>query len=216
MKDKTYEWIWRTIENSMTQIEDALNEAEKSRLHFRKTYGSKSEEVVWDEYVRIRDSLKKRCYSKKDQRADNILIDHHKIASCFCNVLISKKMFAFDIDNDISHAMLLSNYLLAYQVSLQIIYYYLSEFYISSNIPNKNEIVNKLKTQKTLFVPKTTIKHDPYNIGRVKTLALNDYYGIEFDLLCYADMMYWIEHYNRQILENQIELTPYDPDHPLT
>ena len=57
MKYNTYEWIWRTIQKSMTQIEDALDKKERERLHFRYTYGSRSEEVVWDEYVRMMGGL---------------------------------------------------------------------------------------------------------------------------------------------------------------
>ena len=48
--------------------------------------------------------------------------------------------------------------------------------------------------------PPTNPGHDSYPYGRIKALALNDIYGIDFDLLAYADMMYWIEDYNKTLL----------------
>ena len=49
--------------------------------------------------------------------------------------------------------------------------------------------------------PETNPGHDSYVLGRIKTLALNDIYGNDFDVLTYADMLFWIEKYNRKLLE---------------
>ena len=107
--------------------------------------------------------------------------------------------------------MLLSNYELAYIVSLRIIYIYLIAYYIKID---QKQFADKLISQKNLKVPQTTITHDGYNEGRIKTLALNDFYGIEFDILTYSDMMYWIEYYNRQLIEAKIEIEPDNPLEP--
>ena len=65
---------------------------------------------------------------------------------------------------------------------------------------NKIDQYNKLKKQKQFYFPPTNLGHDSYPYGRVKALALNDIYGKDFDLLAYADMMYWIENYNKNML----------------
>lgn len=218
MKEITYKQLWEQIEKSIVEVEKSLSPDEKERLRFHRTYGENSKQEVWDEYIAIRDTLKSRCYSSQEaSKQKEIRIDHHKIAACFCNVLINKKMFSFDIDDAISQGMLLSNYRLAYTVSLSIIYSYMLEMYASSQLANKDDVLQKLINQKTLIAPATSVKHDQYHIGRIKTLAINDFYGVEFDLLSYSDMMYWVEHYNRQLLEKgkDVNITPYDPDSSL-
>ena len=154
--------------------------------------------MILNEYRIVRDELKRKCYSESNRF--NSRIDQHKIAACFCKALIQKKVFSFIVNDNISSKMLLSNYELAYTVSLRIIYIYLIDYYI---LQNSIDCLNKLIKQECLLVPETTESHDAYHEGRMKTLALNDYYGIPFDLLTYADMMYWIEYYNRQIIENR-------------
>ncbi len=35
-------------------------------------------------------------------------------------------------------------------------------------------------------------------------MALNDMYAIDFDILTYADMLYWIEKYNKEELQKLV------------
>lgn len=211
MKRETYDWLWCHIEKRIAAVEDSLSEVDKERLSFRRAYGDKTKEVIWGQYKRSRDGLKERCYRKKKTFSKNVnLIDQHKIATCFCDALLTKKVFAFNMDNQIPQKMLLSNYTLAYSVSLLIIYVYLHDFY--KKVSPSSVHLQRLQTQGTLVTPRTTTSHDKYDLGRVKTLALNDYYGIKLDMLSYADMMFWIEHYNRQLIENSINVTPYTPE----
>lgn len=56
----------------------------------------------------------------------------------------------------------------------------------------------------TFIFPETNKGHDEYLHGRVKTLALNDMYAIDFDILTYADMLYWIEKYNKEQLQKLV------------
>lgn len=205
MKNATYDWIWGQIEKSIVDIEAQFDSMEKDSFNFSRTYGDKTKYIVRDQYKIVRNDLKLKCYA--DQTTDN-KIDQHKIASCFCKALIQKKVFSFIVNDNISQNMLLSNYKLAYIVSLRIIYIYLIEYYYRSGQSN---LAERLMDQKTLIVPETTETHDGYNTGRIKTLAINDYYGIEFDLLTYADMMYWIEHYNRQLIEGKIQIKSDNP-----
>ena len=54
-------------------------------------------------------------------------------------------------------------------------------------------------------MPSTNKGHDEYNAGRQKTLMLNDVFENEFDILTYSDMLFWIELYNRQLLEGVLQ-----------
>lgn len=207
MLDVTFDWVWTQIYQTINNIESGIDETARNNYHFRLTYGDeqKTKDVIFSEYGLVRDDLKSKCYS--DAERASAKIDQHKIAACLCRTLIQKKVFSFDVDNAIPREMLLSNYELAYTVSLRIIYIYLLDYY--SRFEDK-KYLDKLINQKCLKVPETTASHDAYHEGRLKTLALNDYYGLPVDLLTYADMMYWIEHYNKQIIENRIIVDPSD------
>jgi len=211
MKEQTFEWLWKQMEadiyDLMGQITTACGEDKKRKFSFRMTYGDETKHVIKDEYLEIKKELKKRCYSATEDDEEAHLIDQHKIAACFCKAFIRKKVFSFDLNENTPSEMILSNYTLAYTVSLRIIFLYLLDYYRDpkTNLSNdlKKKCIAKLQASKTLIVPNTTPTHDKYNMGRIKTLALNDYYGLSVDLLTYADMMFWIEYYNKIILEER-------------
>ncbi len=209
MKATTFEWLWEQVTDSIKNIENSLSKIVMSdgksavdSYRFVRTYGDRTKEIIKREYDKIRTKLKSQCYdTDHDENGEENRIDQHKIAACFCQTLLHKKVFSFEISQDTPVPMLLSNYELAYTVSLRIVYFYLIESYLNDG---NEAIAYKLVEQKTLMVPRTSSSHDEYNIGRIKTLALNDSYGLELDLLTYADMMYWIEFYNRLLLEGRI------------
>lgn len=205
MKAESYNWVWeniilKSIKNIASAVKDELEKCQTDiNFHLVYDYDMEGEclntkKAIENQYVKIRDELKRMCYCT-DQISLHT-IDQHKIAACFCKTLIQKKVFAFDITNDTPDCVLTSNYSLAYAVSLQIVYMYMCESY---NRNKQLEYLRNLKNNKSLLGPKTT--HEPYHEGRIKSLALNDYYGIEINLLSYADTMFWIETYNRQLVE---------------
>lgn len=201
MKDETFNVIWDQIDETAQAIYQRL---QPEGHFFRFAYEDHGKRVIWHEYDQIRTELKNRCYEQSnDMETDGHLIDHHKIAACFCKALVTKKLFTFKMDETVSEDMLRSNYELAYTVSLRIIYDYLVESY-----KHEGELLlkQKLLNQKCLYVPPTTPSHENYDLGRIKTLALNDFYGIEFDLLAYSNTMFWIELYNRQLLSGQVKI----------
>ena len=63
----------------------------------------------------------------------------------------------------------------------------------------------KLMKRKKLYEPPVSNGHDAYDEGRIISMALNDIHGNSFDLLGYADMMYWIEMYTRQKIEGTVD-----------
>lgn len=211
MKKKTFQWIWSNIELNIQAIEDGFTEEEKERFNFRRVYKKdKAASVIMKEYGRIKDDFKREYYkSLEPKNAQGTLIDHHKIAACLCKALLNKKIFVFDLNDSISVEMLLSNYKLAYAASLTILYINMLEWYA-----NKGDIdLNSLMEQKTILdEPGTSKTHLNYHSGRIKALAQNEHRGLEFDILTYADMMFWIEHYNRQLIEGKVIVEQYDPD----
>ena len=211
MKPETFDYIWTQIEKSIGSIENSFTQADKSRWNFQRAYGQEYGGIIKTEYETIRDQLKARCYKKTSNEVDENKVDQHKIAACFCYALLRKKAFLFDLKDDIPAEMLLSNYMLAYSASLQIIYLCLIDLYLSSKEDQKIALAYDLQKHGSLWIPETTKSHDHYNLGRAKTLALNEYHDISFDLLAYADMMYWIEHYNRQMLEKSYIVKAIDP-----
>ena len=209
MRRSVFDWFWNQIEMSIVEIENNIASKFENHWNFRRRYQDSEDacDIIYREYNTIRKRLKSRIYKNN---AGSRLIDQHKIAACLCNALINKKIFIFDMDDDIPAEILLSNYQLAYTVSLRVIYIFLIERYLTSEDAKMRMIARDLLNQKSLFAPQTTRTHDAYHLGRIKTLALNEYYHIKFDILGYSATMFWIEYYNRQILERAID--PYELD----
>ena len=161
MTDRTFSWVWGIIEDIIGDIEESLDINERKRLRFHRAYDrNKSEVVIKEEYTTIRNRLKANYYSRKALDTESNLIDHHKIAACFCQALLQKKIFIFDMDDDISPEMLLCNYRLAYTASLSIIYIFMLDWYISTG---NTSIVSKLVEQQQLLAPQTTTTHASYH-----------------------------------------------------
>lgn len=202
MKVETFKWVWAQIQKTIDEIQGRfILSGVSDSFNFQLLYGERTEDFIKNRYIEIRDELKRMCYP--ETKFDDALLDQHKLAACFCKAIIDKKVFTFDINDQTPEEMIRSNYELAYISGLRIIQIFMLDYY-KETYGEESEYVNWLKKEGGLYGPHTS--HDPYHLGRIKTLALNDYYGIEFDVLTYADMMFWIEHYNRQIIENKIEI----------
>lgn len=94
-----------------------------------------------------------------------------------------------------------SNYTLAFLTGIHILYLCMLSDYEKNG---EKELADLLKKQATFIFPETNKGHYEYLQGRVKTLALNDLYAIDFDILTYADMLYWIEKYNKEELQKLV------------
>lgn len=211
MDRQTYEYIWRnTIEPNLCRIEQSFGDENGPVLLKRDSYNVIKEKLI-SGYDKKKERLKK-LYHYDDGAVDR-KIDCHKIAACFAAVIIEDKIFQLDLDTaidrnkEITDDEYLANARLAYHVSLGIVFIDLAFQYCYNN---KMEQLEGLLKQEELRVPPTNPGHDTYNLGREKTLALNDVFDNEFDVLTYSDMMFWIEYYNRQILENAIILEAFE------
>lgn len=206
-KETTYEFIWtEVIEPTIKRIHASIHDdlCIKYKFCHRDLVFVKHE--IFDLYEKKRDRLKTLYHF--DDGTEKRLIDIHKIAACFAAVLIENPVFEYsmDVDSDLPDNMFCANAELAYSVSLGIIYIQLIGDYTRLK---QEQFVKKLIETGKLVVPKTTKGHDEYHLGRVKTLVLNQVFQNDFDILTYSDMMFWIELYNRQILEQTIEPQPF-------
>lgn len=206
MKTKTFEYIWNeVIEKCIYCIEAKVSDLSKQSAidyDFRIRNLEQSKRNIFLSYNKTKNHLKSTYYNASGNNKEAVnRIDNHKIAACLCSSLLQNKVFTFRLDTDIPTEIFCSNYELAYMVSLGTIYALLIAQYKDVG---REDFAEKLQQQKTLLVPPTSIGHDSYHVGRIHTLALNDVYGNEFDILTYSDMMFWIEYYNRQILEGTL------------
>lgn len=205
MKDETFKYIWNELVlKAINSFEELFTKEEKSRYKFTSKNLNKIKKKIFSDYNLIKAHLKNNYYdtTKSNQDLKN-RIDNHKIAACMCCSLLQNKVFSFEVYDNMPKRMFTINYELAYTVSLGFIFTTLVAQY--KNV-GRQDLANKLLQQKTLVVPKTSFGHDEYHDGRIHTLALNDIYGNTFDILTYSDMMFWIEYYNRQMIEGT--LTP--------
>lgn len=204
MNTLTYDYIWNEV------IYKEIKKLEKKYAHIKSQYDLKYRDLnklklsILQDYNKVKNILKKSYYNISDFKKNKELqnrIDNHKIAACLCYSVIKNKVFSFNVKPDMPTDIFVINYTLAYSISLSFIYAMLVAQYIKNN---QQYFAKKLLEIGTLKVPPTTMNHDEYNIGRIYTLALNDIYGNTFDILTYSDMMFWIELYNRQLLENTL------------
>lgn len=203
MRDETFKYIWDEIVlKTIDSFEGLFTEEEKSRYQFAIRKLNRIEKKIFSDYNSIKAHLKSNYYdtTKSNQDLKN-RIDNHKIAACICCSLLQNKIFSFEVYDNMPKRMFTINYELAYTVSLGFIFTTLVAQY--KNI-GREDLANKLLQQKTLVVPETSFGHDEYHDGRIHTLALNDIYGNTFDILTYSDMMFWIEYYNRQMIEGTL------------
>lgn len=203
MTDTTYDYIWsEIIQPDIKSLLDNITQDDINMFQVSLEDEKKLKKKIYSSYEKKKDRLKK-LYHFDNGDADR-RIDIHKIAACFASVLIEDKVFSFIIKEGLTDDIFLLNARLAYNVSTDIILMSLVYHYIKNG---KKDIAYKILENGKLYVPTTSNGHDEYNVGRQKTIALNDVFGNEFDILTYSDMMFWLEHYNRQILEHKIEMS---------
>ena len=196
MSDATFNEIWDNIIIPMTDLlferikgTDTVSQVQICNLpqdkgKVRELYESTKKEL-------------KQLYHYNSNSDEERRIDIHKIAACFASVLMEYKVFRYEIDEQVSDEVFLSNARLAFSVSMAIIKDGLLYKY-----KDDSDKVNWLITHK-LYMPQTTEGHDTFILGRVKTLMLNSIFLDKFDILSYSDMLDWVELFNIMILEDK-------------
>lgn len=198
MKQITYDFLWTTVIQTQINIiykELCVKYKADVKYNLKVKNLDKYKIELQEGYNSTKKELKHKFFDNEaEDREDEALIDIHKIAACYCKSALDNKVFDFDMVKTIPLELILCNYNLAFSISTGILCVNLLSEYKRSN---KHKEYEYLKEKQGFVFPKTNQGHDPYALGRIKTLTLNDIYGIDFDILTYADMMYWIEEYNK-------------------
>ena len=214
MNRETYNYIWETaVCPSIQDIKKSLDQQYGATDNYGLTILDLEthKENIYQSYSITRDRLKKQFFRLDSNKLmDDNLIDIHKIAACFCKSILDNKIFVFEMKEETPVKVMLCNYALAFSASIGIMYLNLLGIYKEEQEKTKRDHLEEqkkskydyLKEQKKFVFPPTNEGHDTYFMGRVKTLALNDIYGISFDLLTNSDMMFWIEDYNKKVIES--------------
>lgn len=198
MKPETYDYLCKNALNRA--IEDVLKSIPKSiqdqySLSYLDNFDNKKRAIL-QEYNVQRNIIKEKFFDVGEDGKK--LIDIHKVSACFTAAVLKVRVFDYKESAPMNMSVFYSNYTLAFLSGIHILYLCLLSDYEGKGEEN---LANLLKKQATFVFPKTNKGHDEYLQGRVKTLALNDMYGVDFDILTYADMLYWIEKYNKDELQ---------------
>ena len=200
MNAETYSYLW---ENALEKaIQDVLAEiSDETQKKFNFSYQNNIEEKkekILEEYNNQRLIVREKFFDTGSDGCN--LIDIHKVCACFTSAILKVRVFEYDRKMAIPMEIFYSNYTLAFLTGIHIMYLCMLSDY---RVKEDKTLFNLLKEQTTLVFPDTNEGHDKYVQGRIKTLALNDIYNVDFDILTYADMLYWIEKYNKDCLNEK-------------
>lgn len=206
MNETSYNVLWTEgIEKAGVSILSVFSDDVRDKYNWRCDFSAKKRNEVFSRYKEIHDEFRNKYFYGDDDYLK--LMDIHKVAACFAEAVLEASLMSFKKDRKAPWFVKCSNYALAFYSSLNIMTFFLQAEYEKKNAKHFEEY----KKLKVLRYPSTTIGHDTYTIGRIKSMALKDIQLESFDLLAYADMLYWIEFYNRQIIEGQISIKPRLP-----
>jgi hypothetical protein len=194
MYDCSFDYIWDNIVVPLTQELSEYIKKKDACANIRANVSTQDKEALKNLYNQARDELKLLYHYNT---GEDCKIDIHKVAACFASVIMQYQIIEFEIDENTTDDMYLSNARLAYSVSLAIIKDHLIYKY-----QDHPDILTEL-LEKNLRMPETSDGHDEFSLGRIKTLMLNDIFLGKFDVLSYSDMLFWVELFNIMILENK-------------
>lgn len=202
MTEDTFLYLWeqgivKAAKDVVAEISPDLIEKYNVKLNTSDLMYDK----LYKEYHKFRKQIRNQ-YFDVGQNDEN-LMDGHKICSCITGSLLNIHLVSFNKNmKDIPMPIVYSNYAVAFLAGIYIQYLFLLSDYKRDN---NLEGFSILKNQATFYFPETNPRHDSYVCGRIKTLALNDTYGNDFDVLTYADMLFWIEKYNKDLIQEKIK-----------
>ena len=191
MKFETFEYLWEQgIVPAVKNVIDEIPEKERDSCSVRSDVSRKSLKRLYNEYEFLRKQVKEKYFNEADEQHK---IDGHKICACITGAVLKIKVIDFKMNDKVPASIAMSNYAVAFLASNYILYLFLLS---DLERDGKDELYSKLEEQGTFLFPETNKGHDSYVQGRIKALALNDAYKNDFDILAYADMLFWIEQYN--------------------
>ena len=214
MNNYTFNVLWtECVEKAGTDVLKVFSERVKEKYHWRCDFSTEKKNEVLARYKENNKEFRSKYFYGKDD--PDKLIDVHKIASCFSKSVIDASMMSFDVPRSPEDKRMMpwfikvSNYALAFHVSVNIMSFFMQADYERVSYSTGNyDYLKRFQSLKKIHFPTTTEGHDTYTIGRIKAISMRDIMDEEFDMLAYADMLFWIEFYNRQLVENQVNLKP--------
>lgn len=203
MKLETFKYIWE--QGIAKAAQDVLEEITPDLQTKYSVHADVSEAMcdkLYHEYETVRQVVRKRYFDTGKDEENRI--DGHKICACITGALLNVRMISYSpVDDEMPIKVVYANYEVAFLASIYAMYLFvLSDF----QREGKEECYDELIKQSTFIFPETNPGHDSYAQGRIKTLALNDLNGNDFDVLMYADMLFWIEKYNKELINNKVQI----------
>jgi len=201
MKKAVFDFIWeKCIDFFCKQVFADLKSRmpdDKYKIKLDETMAFKDK--VYKTYQEYRDMFHNEYFNN----ANGSLIDRHKISACIIVALIKNRPISYLLDDTLPTGVFLSNYKVAFLAGVKCLY--VLRIAQWSHDKQDKEMILKLCEQQMFKFPKTHEGHDEYSIGRIKALALNDILERDFDILAYADMLYWIERFNDENISRFLE-----------
>ena len=197
MELKTFNFLWEQgIKKAAQDVyHDFFNSTQMAKdYNIKIDLSDEMSKKLYCEYDRIKTQVREKYFNAGEN--DKNKIDVHKICACITGALLNKKILSIETTKEsstIPFEFAYANYAIAFLASIYTMYLFvLSDF----EKAGENECYNELEKRATFIFPTTNPGHDKYIEGRIKTLALNDIYKNDFDILMYADMLFWIEKFN--------------------
>ena len=203
MKIDTFKYIWKQgIAKSAQDVFDGISPALREKYSVHIDVSDAMCINLFHEYENVRHSVREK-YFDTGKNGEN-KIDGHKICACITGALLNVRMITYSMSGEeLPVKVVYANYEVAFLAAIYVMYLFLlSDFEHEGNM----ECYNELKSRATFAFPKTNSGHDPYVQGRIKTLALNDLCGNDFEVLTYADMLFWIERYNKELIYRKFQI----------
>ena len=197
MKSESFDVFWlKAILPYCNQIYNDLSSQYIKSYNVTLDTSTAFKNRVCSEYDEYRRDLHLNYFNN----VDNALIDRHKICSCIMGALIKCRSVSYSMSDDMPVDIFLSNYKIAFFAGVKSLYFLRIAQWLRDG--NMEDHVEALSKQEMFKFPKTQPGHDEYSLGRIKALALTDCHKQDFDVLAYADMLYWIERFNEENISN--------------
>lgn len=199
MDDASFDFLWEQgIKVAVNNVIAELPESTRNTYSVYPDFSEKNKKQIKTNYNNLRRIVRNDFFNTGENNENRI--DGHKICACLTGAIQSVPLIKFDpVDELVPVELLYARSAAAFISGINILYLFMLSDYKKNN---QEEYFEELYKRATLAFPKTNEGHDEYVIGRIKALALNELYGIDFDILAYADMLFWIELYNKKLLEH--------------
>lgn len=203
MEMSSFKYIWEQgIAKAANDVLDSISPDLREKYLVDIDISDTTREKVCAEYDKIRVMVRTKYFDTG--KNDENRIDGHKICACITGALLNIRLINYKIfDGEMPNKIVFANYEIAFLAGIYVMYLFLLSDYERDN---ELECYEELKEQSTFIFPETNPGHDPYVLGRIKTLALNDLNGNDFDILTYADMLFWIERYNKELIHRKLQI----------